>query len=316
MDKFKDKLNTKIQAVMTPTKTPPPVPPRMKSDSAQKPLILPKTPEVGSTEKFSHPPISVAPKPAPPGTAADARRKRTLLWDWTSVRDDIPIPDIPKISPIVSCHNWNTWAPPALPSHVPFRPMFRTLEQLHAPEFEYALSQPYPIMHFLNEPERLEGVTPEVAVNLWFEKIVPLRKERGTKIVGPATASDPNGTAWLDRFMELVEQRDPSQMPNFLGLHYYGPEPQGAIVYLTERHNKYPQIPVNISEVACISRSKEEVERFNREFAAWADAQPWVVEYGFFGMMRECADDFVSPAAQLMDRNGEINAMGKWVLGV
>lgn len=194
--------------------------------------------------------------------------------------------------------------------------MFRTLEQLHAPEFDYALSQPYPIMHFLNEPERLEGVTPEVAVNIWFEKIVPLRQERGTKIVGPATASDPNGTSWLDRFMELVAQRDLSQFPDFLGLHYYGPEPQSAFGYLTERHNKYPQLPVNISEVACISRNKEEVERFNREFALWADAQPWVAEYGFFGMMRECADGFVSPAAQLMDENGEINAMGKWVLGV
>lgn len=170
-------------------------------------------------------------------------------------------------------------------------------------------------MHFLNEPERLEGVTPEVAVGLWFEKIVPLRKERDTKIVGPATASDSNGTAWLDRFMELVAQRNANELPDFLGLHYYGPEAQGAIGYLTERHNKYSQLPVNISEVACISRNKEEVERFNHEFAAWADAQPWVAEYGFFGMMRECADGFVSPAAQLMDTKGEINAMGKWVLG-
>lgn len=193
--------------------------------------------------------------------------------------------------------------------------MFRTVEQLQHPEFDYALSQPYPIMHFLNEPERA-GVAPEKAVELWMEKIVPLKKERGTKIVGPACASDPGGSAWLDNFMAILAAKAPIELPDFLGLHYYGPHSGPAIQYFTERHEKWPQIPVNISEVACISRDPKEVEVFSKEFAEWADKTEWVSEYGFFGMMKECADDFVSPAAQLMDGKGELNGLGKWVCGI
>jgi hypothetical protein len=193
--------------------------------------------------------------------------------------------------------------------------MCRTLEQLKLPEFEYALSQPYEIMHFLNEPERA-GVTPEKACELWFEKMVPLRRERGTRIVGPAAANDPPGTVWLDGFMSLVPARNPRELPDFLGLHYYGTIAAEAIGYLTERHRKYPDIPVNVNEIASISRDRRQVEVFSREVAEWADRTEWVVEYGFFGMMRECADDFVSPQAQLMDKEGELTALGRWVIGV
>lgn len=242
-------------------------------------------------------------------------RKRTLLWDWTSVRDTVPLPPLPPHTPIVSCHNWNTWAPPGLPAHVPFQPMFRTLAQLEFPEFDYALSQPYAIMHFLNEPERAD-VTPEKAAELWFEKIVPMRQERGCRIVGPAAANDAPGTRWLDCFMALVARRDPREMPDFLGLHYYGTQAHEAIAYLTARHEKYPALPVHVTEIASISRDRGEVERFSVEVAGWADRTEWVAEYGFFGMMKECADDFVSPAAQLMDKKGDLTGLGRWVMGI
>lgn len=245
---------------------------------------------------------------------AQPPKKRTLLWDWTSVRDSIPLPAIPPDSAICACHNWNTWAPPGLPAHVPFRPMFRTRAQLQFPEFEYALSQPYAVMHFLNEPER-EGVAPAEAAALWFDKIVPLRRARGTKVVGPAAANDAQGSAWLDEFMACVDARDAGERPDFLGLHYYGTVAAEAVAYLTDRHGRYPGLPVNVSEIASISRDAREVERFSREVAAWADATEWVVEYGFFGMMRECADAFVSPQAQLMDGRGELTGLGRWVIG-
>lgn len=35
-------------------------------------------------------------------------------------------------------------------------------------------------------------------------------------------------------------------------------------------------------------------------------------EYGLFGAMREVADGFVSPAAQLLDREGGWTGLGKW----
>ena len=36
------------------------------------------------------------------------------------------------------------------------------------------------------------------------------------------------------------------------------------------------------------------------------DEQEWIHEYGFFGCMRNVADDFVSPAAQLMNPDGTL----------
>ncbi|KAK8091404.1 uncharacterized protein PG998_015219 [Apiospora kogelbergensis] len=43
--------------------------------------------------------------------------------------------------------------------------------------------------------------------------------------------------------------------------------------------------------------------------------QDWVVEYGLFGAMREVADGFVSPAAQLLDREGVGRGWGNGGLG-
>jgi hypothetical protein len=44
------------------------------------------------------------------------------------------------------------------------------------------------------------------------------------------------------------------------------------------------------------------------------DEQEWIFEYGFFGCMRNVADDFVSPAAQLMHPDGTLtNLMVKYM---
>ena len=61
-----------------------------------------------------------------------------------------------------------------------------------------------------------------------------------------------------------------------------------------------------ISEIACISRDKKEVFAFTAEVANWCDQCDWVYEYSFFGCMRELADDFVSPEAQLMNPDGTL----------
>lgn len=59
-----------------------------------------------------------------------------------------------------------------------------------------------------------------------------------------------------------------------------------------------------VSEIASISRDKAEVFAFTAQLANWMDGCPWVYEYSFFGCMRELADDFVSPEAQLMNADG------------
>jgi hypothetical protein len=69
---------------------------------------------------------------------------------------------------------------------------------------------------------------------MWNEKMVPLRKEKGKKIVGPGCASDPRGEAWLDEFMKRV--REMEEPPDYLALHYYGPDGAAAIQYIEKMY--------------------------------------------------------------------------------
>lgn len=166
------------------------------------------------------------------------------------------------------------------------------------------------VVHYFNEPERIPGCTPEFAADKWVTQVVPLlRAAQGRKLVGPAVASDDGGRAWLRSFMRLVGEGEEGCAPDFLGVHYYGTSAAEARAYITAMHEEWPALPVVVSEVASISRDGAEVERFTAELANWLDATEWVAEYAFFGCMAHCADDFVSPAAQLMDEKGKFTPL-------
>ncbi|EOO03852.1 putative glycosyl hydrolase 53 domain-containing protein [Phaeoacremonium minimum UCRPA7] len=241
-----------------------------------------------------------------------AVRKRCLLWDWTNTRD---MPDtIEQLNfsgPFSSVANWNPWVPPELKGRLPYRPTIRTPAQLEGNDWamiaDYERNR-HEVVHYFNEPERIPGCTPELAADKWATQVVPLlRATQGRKLVGPAVASDDAGRAWLRRFMALVA----GCVPDYLGVHYYGTVAAEARAYITSMHEEWPSLPVVVSEVASISRSGPEVEKFTAELANWLDETEWVYEYAFFGCMNHCADDFVSPAAQLMDKDGKFTPLMK-----
>jgi hypothetical protein len=64
-----------------------------------------------------------------------------------------------------------------------------------------------------------------------------------------------------------------------------------------------------VSEIACISRVQKEVFAFTAQVANWMDEYPYVFEYSFFGCMAKCADEFVSPEAQLMNPDGSFTPL-------
>ena len=234
-----------------------------------------------------------------------ATKKRCLLWDWTNTAN-VPetIEQVDFSGPISSVSNWNTWTPPELKDRAPFRPMVRLEAQLSGDDWKNILSSTQPIIHFFNEPERA-GITPEKAAAAWANQMLPLRKDRGKKLVGPSCASDPGGEAWLDDFMKRVS----ANPPDYLGLHYYGTNGDAAIEYIKSMHEKYPELPVIVTEIASISRRQDEVYAFTAQLANWMDEADWIFEYGFFGCMREVADAFVSPKAQLMNKNGSFTQL-------
>lgn len=267
--------------------------------------------------------------------------KRTLLWDWTLTRDHDATPALQSTaaslakpsSRIASITNWNSWRPPELPAGLPFRPMIRTPAQLEGNEWDMIRgsvdaelrrdpSAPV-ILHTFNEPERIPLSVAE-ALRLWRTLILPLRQSHGhrVKLVSPACASDPPGSRWLDEFMAGLP--DECDRPDILGLHFYTMPDQtadqglaAAKGYFGERRARF-ELPVVISELASTSRDPAVVDRFTRDLARWLEGreQAWVVEYGFFGVMREMADGFVSPAAQMLDGEGEWTGLGRWWVGL
>ncbi|KAK7957308.1 glycoside hydrolase family 128 protein [Apiospora aurea] len=273
--------------------------------------------------------------------------KRTLLWDWTLTRDHDTTPALQETTAslakslsshrIASITNWNAWRPPELnPADLPFRPMIRTRAQLEGGEWDVirgsidAELQRDPssavVVHTFDEPERIP-LSVDDALRLWRTRILPLRQShQRIKLVSPACASDAQGSRWLDAFMDALSldgERD--ERPDILGLHFYTMPDQtaeqglaAAKAYFEGRRAGFGMFPVIVSELACTSRDPAVVDRFTRDLARWLEEpkQEWVVEYGFFGVLREVADGFVSPAAQMLDQKGAWTGLGTWWVGL
>ncbi|KAL8646636.1 MAG: hypothetical protein Q9226_006776, partial [Calogaya cf. arnoldii] len=67
--------------------------------------------------------------------------------------------------------------------------------------------------------------------------------------------------------------------------------------------------PLVVSEIASIDRNVGSVYNFTVQLANFMDNADWIFEYGFFGCMRNLADGFVSPDAQLMRPDGHFTEL-------
>lgn len=206
--------------------------------------------------------------------------------------------------PTSSVSNWNTWVPPELKGRAPYRPMVRDESCLSGGDWTNVENSNQPIIHFFNEPER-HGISAAHAADIWHKQMVPLRQHKGKKLVSPSCASDPAGSAWIEDFMNRVKDAK----PDYLGLHYYGTEVKAAKEFIENKHKKWPNIPIIVSEIASISRDGKSVVEFTKQMANWMDDEKWIFEYGFFGCMQALADNFVSPAAQLMKPDGSFTPL-------
>jgi hypothetical protein len=176
-------------------------------------------------------------------------------------------------------------------------------------------------IHFLNEPER-NGVSPSEAISLWRLQMLPLRESYHIRLIGPTVASDDQGTEWFNEFYGALGR---GEYPDLLGLHFYTSEATSAETevlnaksYIGAKHNSFllNEIPVVISEIGSISRDSAAVAMFTTEMMAYMDGEPWISQYGFFGASRLPSDGFVSPAAQLLNADGSLSALGRTYTGV
>ncbi|KAH7041017.1 glycosyl hydrolase catalytic core-domain-containing protein [Microdochium trichocladiopsis] len=267
----------------------------------------------------------------PSATAAPLPRndsgKRIVLWDWTNTRDAGSYPglqasakSIASASKIFAVVNWGTQAPAEIPAGVRFQPMIRSPAELSGNLWQAAVDQAtnnkQRIIHYFNEPERA-GISVDTAVQFWRSKLLPLRASTGCLLVSPAPASNDQGSAWLADFMSRLS---PEEKPNYLGVHFYTnpdtaaeAEVANAKKYLEDRSSTYG-LPLVVSEIGSTSRDATSVQTFTQQMAEYMDSSPSVLEYGFFGASRVPADDFVSPAAQLLNSAGDWTTLGSWLL--
>lgn len=225
--------------------------------------------------------------------------KRCLLWDYTNTQHcPSQLDQVNFKGPIHSVSNWNAWTPPELKGRAPFRPMIHDAGKLSGQDWATIQGTHNSIIHFFNEPER-NGISPQQAADAWKRQILPLRNQ-GNKLVSPSCAGDEAGHAWIADFMGKVA----SNPPDYLGMHYYGPDGNAAIREIQNMHKLYPKHPIIVSEIASTAREKPSVVGFTVQVANFMDSTDYVFEYGFFGCMEHLADNFVSPAAQLMNPNG------------
>ncbi|KAH6645064.1 hypothetical protein BKA67DRAFT_664907 [Truncatella angustata] len=262
--------------------------------------------------------------------------KRTLLWDYTLTRDFQNTPALRDTvgtlsdnGPLTTVINWNAWRPSELPEFFRFQPMVRTPAQLEGGEWDLIngsinaeIQKPGDdevIVFTFNEPERIP-LSPGDAAGLWRARLFPLRNQYGSrlKLVSPSCASDPAGNQWLEDFMGMLGD---DEKPDYVGAHFYTSQDQSAEdgIAAAKDHlaflcNKFGKALI-VSEIASTSRDGGNVERFSHEIVDWMDAQGWIHAYALFAAMREIADGFVSPAAQLMDNEGRWTSLGRWWAG-
>ncbi|KAI1445415.1 glycoside hydrolase family 128 protein [Annulohypoxylon stygium] len=254
--------------------------------------------------------------------------KRIILWETSLSAQLKSIPAlltsaaaITSSTVIHSITNWETYRPSELTKNLPFRPMVRTPQHLSGDNWKNLISvvssQKNTVVHFYNEPE-LAGISAADAVAKWRANMLPLRQKYGAKLVAPGISSAPAGSTWLQTFMGMLAA---NEKPDYLNLHFYtlqtsssDAEIQNAKTYFTDKHNQY-KLPIIVGEIASTNRDGNQVLKFTKQVSSWLDGQSWIAEYGFFGVSTKVVDNFVSPAAQMLNANGAWTALGKWWIG-
>ena len=135
--------------------------------------------------------------------------------------------------------------------------MIHDLAKLSGDEWTRISGTSNSIIHFFNESERA-AISTEQAADIWLTQIVPLRS-KGNKLVSPSCASDEKGRNWM--------RRAESERPDFWGVHWYGTDYKEAIGYLRDMNGKFPGQRIIVSEIASVSRHRNEVVRFTAEVA-------------------------------------------------
>jgi hypothetical protein len=235
------------------------------------------------------------------------RGKVGLAW----AADDSYLPNFvtEKVSHV---YTWGPTFPPNAPG-LGLTPMIMLWGEKQVDQFKQLAVQGYAEYALgPNEPNEKgqSNLTPGQAAALWKTYIQPL-KDKGYKLLSPATSSNPNGLKWMQNFMQECEGC------TFDGMcvHWYDTTIDKFINYINLWHNTFG-LPIWVTEFACQNMnggpqcSDEYIDQFMSTVTTYMNNADWVANYFAFGLMTDVQSTGVNSADQLMNDNGQPNALG------
>lgn len=161
-----------------------------------------------------------------------------------------------------------------------------------------------------NEPDMpgQANMSVSAALALW-----PQLEATGLRLGSPATASSPEGEAWIADFIEQAEGQ--GRRVDFVAVHWYG-WGSGGCDDIDAHFTGYMErilshgYPVWLTEWGCYDESASDVEDFYDEAVAWMSARPEIERYAWF-LTRGVPEDPAWNAQRLVDSGGNLTALGQ-----
>ena len=175
-----------------------------------------------------------------------------------------------------------------------------------------------------NEPDGTfetggSSMSPIGAAATWRRVLQPLR-EKGLKLVGPATTGGPQGKVWLAEFLAACGGQCSIDV---LPVHWYG-DFGGLASHIGEKETffeGYPEAFPNgnetkiwVTEYAYPHGDFENSQRFFNESAEYFDRLEVIERYSYFGSFRSDRSN-VGPYAAMLTEKGELTDIGSLYLG-
>lgn len=155
-------------------------------------------------------------------------------------------------------------------------------------------------------------VSPDAAAASWILNFDPLRK-LGIKVGAPVVYANESGFAWLDKFYAACQSRNSNCTADFMNIHCFG-NISFVQSYLAEYKQKYPGLPLWITEFGLANSPLLATEAFFNQSIALFDNDTTVERYSYFGAFRGSASN-VGWNASMLDGGGKLTDIGSWYLG-
>ncbi|KAF8852754.1 hypothetical protein BDZ45DRAFT_658771 [Acephala macrosclerotiorum] len=155
-------------------------------------------------------------------------------------------------------------------------------------------------------------ISPDAAAASWILNFDPLRK-MGIKVGAPVVYANESGFTWLDNFYTACHSRNSNCTADFMNIHCFG---NISVVqsYLAEYKQKYPGMPLWITEFALPNAPETATEAFFNQSIALFDNDTTVERYSYFGAFRSSASN-IGWNAPMLNEDGNLRNVGSWYLG-